>query len=115
MYNLLDSDAIGNGVRGILTAFKHNSGHVSCSGTSDLIIRILNRFQLALTTFRLSPDTICPTVLVVHSSYHQPTKNRQPHSVLIADMSVRACHIGGYGLIYLLVTSVTSARLCPAY
>ncbi|KAL4196444.1 hypothetical protein AMTRI_Chr04g183210 [Amborella trichopoda] len=93
LYDLSDFGAIGNGIGGISTTFKNYSGHVSCSGSSNLINR---------------------TVLVVPLSDHQPIGNRQPRSVLTADMLVRAYHNGGYKLTCQPVMSITSARLCPA-
>ncbi|KAL4183370.1 hypothetical protein AMTRI_Chr11g97870 [Amborella trichopoda] len=112
MYDLLDSDAIGNDVGGISTSFKHCSGHMLCSGSFDLMNRSLKLFRLVSLTFRLSPSTSCPANLVVLSSDHQPIRNQQPRTALRIDMSVWACHVDGYGLTCQPITSVTLARLC---
>ncbi|ERM96964.1 hypothetical protein AMTR_s00074p00168990 [Amborella trichopoda] len=115
LYDLSDSDAIGNGADDILTAFKDCSRHVSYFGSSDLINRSLKRFRLASVTFRLSPSTNGRTVLVVPSFDHHPIGNRQPHFVMTADMLLRAYHDSTYGLTCQFATSITSVRLCPAW
>ncbi|ERM96960.1 hypothetical protein AMTR_s00074p00162960 [Amborella trichopoda] len=115
LYDLPDSGAIGNGADSILTAFKDCSKHVSYFGSSDLINRSLKRFRLAPVTFQLSPGTNGRTILIVPSFDHHPIGNRQPHSVMTADMLVRAYHDSAYGLTCQLATSITSVTLCPAW
>ncbi|ERM95754.1 hypothetical protein AMTR_s00023p00247450 [Amborella trichopoda] len=85
LYDLSDSVAISNGTGGIQTDAQHYSGHIAFS---DLINRSLKLIQLASTTFRMSLDTSCPAGLVVPSSDHYPIRNRQPHSVLTANIHI---------------------------
>ncbi|KAL4188297.1 hypothetical protein AMTRI_Chr08g201770 [Amborella trichopoda] len=113
MYNLLEF-----GVDGILTGFKHCSGHLSHSGGFDLVLRWTNHssfnlFWLARVTFGLSSNTRSPTVLIVPSYDHQPMRVRQPRFVLTFDMLVWAYHIGGYRRTCQPINSITSVRLCP--
>ncbi|KAL4189587.1 hypothetical protein AMTRI_Chr08g166080 [Amborella trichopoda] len=72
-------------------------------------------FRMAPVTFVVLPNASWHAALIVLSSDLWQITLRQPWSVLTSDVSIRPCHVDGYGMTCQHVILVTSARLFPAW